>query len=234
MIPCRCGIAVLAVLATMNARAAEQLDQFEKTVSKQVAAHYLVVTPKEYDPAKQYPLLIFLHGRGEQGDDPELLKIHGPFKMVEELGLDLIIVAPQSPKDERWDIDVLDAFVDDVLEKYPVDRDRVYLTGLSMGGEGAWYLAIRRPDTFAAVAPICGVSAPSKAAALRDVPIWTFHGAKDSTIRVSETTNMVAALKALGGNVRETIYEDIGHASWKPAYADPEFYRWLLSQSKSR
>lgn len=217
-----------------HARAAEDLDRFEATVSKQVGSHYLVVTPDKYDPKREYPLLIFLHGRGEQGEDVELLKFHGPYEMVEKLGLELIIVAPQSPKDQRWDIDMLSAFVDDVIAKYPIDKNRVYLTGLSMGGEGAWRLAIHRPETFAAVVPICGVSAPSQAARIRDVPIWVFHGAKDPVVPVRETTRMVDALKAAGSNVRVTVYEDEGHLSWKPAYNDPKLYEWLMSQSREK
>ena len=223
---------LMMATVAINAQATEELDRFEASVTKQVGSHYLVVKPQGYDPKREYPLLIFLHGRGEQGDDVELLKFHGPYNMVEKLKLDLIIVAPQSPQDQRWDIDMLDAFVDDVLEKYPIDKNRVYLTGLSMGGEGAWYLAIRRPSTFAAVVPICGVSAPSQAAKIRDVPIWVFHGAKDPVVSVRETTRMVDALKAVNGNVRVTIYEDEAHLSWKPAYDSPKLYEWLMSQSK--
>lgn len=226
------GSLFIVAAVAVNALAAEDVDRFETTITKQVASHYLVVTPKGYSAEKQYPLLIFLHGRGEQGDDIQLLKFHGPYKMVEKLGLEVIIVAPQSPQDKRWDIDMLDAFVDDVLEKYPIDKKRVYLTGLSMGGEGAWKLAIRRPDTFAAVAPICGVSAPSQALEIRNIPIWAFHGAIDPVVPVRETTRMVDALKALDANVKVTIYADVGHNSWEPAYNDPDFYKWLMSHSK--
>jgi len=226
---------LLISVTTMNAHSAEEVDRFAATVTKQVASHYLVVKPKGYSPEKKYPLLIFLHGRGEQGDDIELLKVHGPYKMVEKLGLDLLIVAPQSPQDERWDIDMLDAFVDEVIEKYPIDKSRVYLTGLSMGGEGAWGLAIRRPETFAALVPICGGwSSPSKAERLRNVPVWAFHGAKDSFVPVGESKKMVNALKALGADARLTVYEDVGHHSWKPAYENPELYKWLLSHSKEK
>jgi len=128
---------------------------------------------------------------------------------------------------------MLDAFVDEVLEKFPVDKNRVYLTGLSMGGEGAWRLAIRRPETFAALVTICGSwSSPSKAERLRQVPVWAFHGKIDSVVPVAETKKMVEALKSLGADARLTVYDGVGHASWKPAYENPELYKWLLSHSK--
>ncbi len=226
----------LFLVTTMtNAHATEEVDRFSTTVSKQVASHYLVVKPRDYSPDKKYPLLIFLHGRGEQGDDIDRVKIHGPFKMVEQLGLELLVIAPQSPQDERWDIDMLDAFVEEVIQKYPVDKNRIYLTGLSMGGEAVWRLAIRRPETFAAIAPICGGwSSPSQAERLRNVPVWAFHGAKDSTVLLQESKKMLAALEAFGADVRLTVYEDIAHASWKPAYKDPELYQWMMSHSKGK
>ena len=207
------------------------IDRFETTITKKVASHYLVVKPDGYDESKTYPLLIFLHGRGEQGTDTTKLTIHGPYEKVKELGLDVIIVAPQSPQDERWDIDMLEAFVDDVIEKYPVDRNRLYLTGLSQGGEGAWKLAIRRPNTFAALVPICGVGQPSLANKIAHVPTWVFHGDQDATIRLGESTNMVEALKAAGGKPKFTVYEGVGHNSWTESYNNPELYMWMLSQT---
>ncbi len=224
-------IFLVTIAQVLTARGAEMTDRFETTITKQVSSHYLVVKPDGYDESKTYPLLIFLHGRGEQGDDLAKVTTHGPYEMVKKLGLEVIIVAPQSPLDERWDIDMLSAFVDAVLEKYPIDRQRVYLTGLSMGGEGAWRLAIRRPNTFAALVPICGVSQPSQAAKISHLPTWAFHGAKDSVIRVRETKKMIAAMQAAGGEPRMTIYDGVGHNSWKPAYDDPELYKWLMSQS---
>ncbi|NOY41765.1 MAG: phospholipase [Planctomycetes bacterium] len=224
-------IFLLTIAQVLTARGAEMTDRFEATVTKQVSSHYLVVKPDGYDESKTYPLLIFLHGRGEQGDDLAKVTIHGPYEMVKKLGLEVIIVAPQSPLDERWDIDMLSAFVDAVLEKYPIDRQRVYLTGLSMGGEGAWRLAIHRPNTFAALVPICGVGPSSQAAKISHLPTWAFHGAKDSVVRVAGTKKMIAAMQTAGGKPRVTIYDNVGHNSWKPAYDDPELYEWLLDQS---
>ncbi|MCH8840833.1 MAG: prolyl oligopeptidase family serine peptidase, partial [Planctomycetes bacterium] len=210
----------------------ESAQRFEKTITKEVAAQYLVVKPKDYDAREKYPLLIFLHGRGEQGDQLDLVKRHGPFKKIAELGLPLLIVAPQSPQDEWWDIDMLEALVEEVIDDLDVDEDRVYLTGLSMGGSATWRLAARRPGWFAAIVPICGRSVPSKAARLRNMPVWVFHGARDRTVPVKETTDMVDALHKVGSDPRLTIYPEARHNAWTQTYNNPELYEWLLSHRR--
>ncbi len=226
-----CLIFVALGMAT-TASAEESAERFEKTISKKVSAQYLLVKPKDYDDDEEYPLLIFLHGRGEQGDDLNRVKIHGPFKKIAELGLPLLVVAPQSPKDEYWDVDMLEALVEEVIDDLDVDEDRVYLTGLSMGGSGTWRLAARRPDLFAAIVPICGRRSTSKAPRLKDLPMWVFHGAKDRTIPVRESTEMVEAIRQAGGDPRLTIYPDAHHNSWTETYNNPELYEWLLSQRR--
>lgn len=211
---------------------AESAEHFEATITKQVATNYLVVKPADYDPAEKYPLLIFLHGRGEQGSDLERVKIHGPFKKIAELNLPMLAVAPQSPLDEWWDVDMLDAFTEEIIDELNVDDDRVYLTGLSMGGSATWELALRRPQRFAAIAPICGRTAPSKAERLRHLPIWVFHGARDRTIPVKETERMVDALQSADIDVRVTIYPKAFHNSWTETYNNPKLYDWLLRQER--
>ena len=168
-----------------------------------------------------------------RGDNLNKVQVHGPFKKATELGLPIIIVAPQSPQDEWWDVDSLSALVDHLLETLPVDKSRVYLTGLSMGGHGTWKLATHRPEVFAAIAPICGYSMPSHAPTLRDVPVWIFHGAKDTVIKLEESTNMADALYAAENNARLTIYPQAGHDSWTETYNNPKLYEWLLSHRKS-
>jgi len=210
----------------------ESAQRFEKTITKEVAAQYLVVKPKDYDGREKYPLLIFLHGRGEQGDQLDLVKIHGPFKKIAELELPLLIVAPQSPIDEPWDIDMLEALVEEVIDDLDVDEDRVYLTGLSMGGSGTWRLAARRPDLFAAIVPICGWRSTSKAPRLKDLPTWVFHGAKDHTVPVKHSTDMVEAIRHAGGDPRLTIYPEAHHDSWTETYNNPELYEWLFSHRR--
>lgn len=206
--------------------------RFERTIQRNVSLGYRTVTPVKFDPQQKYPLLLFLHGRGEQGDDLDKVQIHGPFKKVAELGLPLIIVAPQSPLDEWWQADELSALTDHLLETLPIDRSRVYLTGLSMGGQGTWRLAMHRPELFAAIAPICGFGRPNDAAKLKHVPTWIFHGGRDDVINYRESTTMADALYRVGNNARLTIYPDAGHDSWTETYNDPKFYEWLLSHRK--
>ncbi len=226
------GLILGTFLLTSHVMAFESSDSFQTTIRKEVGANYLVVKPQDYDEGEKYPLLIFLHGRGEQGEDLDRVKIHGPFKKVAELGLPVIIVAPQSPQDEWWDVDMLEAFTEHVIDEFNVDKDRVYLTGLSMGGSGTWQLATRRPDLFAAIAPICGWSQPSKAERIKELPVWVFHGAKDTVVGPHESTNMVDALYKVDNDARLTIYPEAGHDSWSQTYDNPDFYGWLLSHRR--
>ncbi len=207
--------------------------EFKKTITKEVGLKYRTVLPADYDPQKNYPLILFLHGRGEQGDDLAKTQIHGPFKKVAELALPVIIVAPQSPQDEWWQADSLSALVDHLLETLPVDKSRVYLTGLSMGGQGTWLLAMHRPEVFAAIAPVCAFGKPGHAETLKDMPIWMFHGGKDDVIHYRESTEMASALYKVGNDARLTIYPDANHDSWTETYNNPEFYEWLLSHEKA-
>ena len=189
--------------------------EFKVEVTRKVRLGYLVHLPTGYgdDPEKKWPLIFFLHGRGERGDDLELLKKHGIAKVVE--------------------VDALNALLDEVLDKYNVDEDRVYLTGLSMGGSGSWHLVAAHPDRFAAVAPICGgYGDPLAAPLIKDVPIWVFHGARDTTVALARSQSMVDALKAVGGNVRFTVYPDAEHDSWTQTYDNPELYEWFLQHRR--
>ena len=142
-------------------------------------------------------------------------------------------MAPQTPIDERWDIDILSALVDYILDELPVDRQRVYLTGLSLGGFATWELALRRPEVFAAIAPICGHGKPSHAAKLKTMPVWAFHGAKDPVVSLRGMADMINALYQAGGNPRFTVYPDAEHDSWTDTYSNPELYKWMLSHRKA-
>ncbi len=122
--------------------------------------------------------------------------------------------------------------LNEIEDTHKIDKTRVYLTGLSMGGYGAWMLGIASPERFAAVVPICGGGQPSLACALKDVPIWAFHGSADPVVPVSETQKMVRALEACGGNVKFTIYPGVTHDSWSQTYADDALWQWLFEQEK--
>jgi predicted peptidase len=191
-------------------------------------------------PGTGWPLLLFLHGAGERGDDLELLLQHGIPRLIEE-GTELPFVAasPQCPAGTFWykRLTGLRSLVDELVATRSIDAGRLYLTGLSMGGYGCWHLAARHPELFAAMVPICGGGLsshgfPARARALRELPIWAFHGRQDNVVPPEETTRLVDELRACDGKVRLTLYEGVGHDSWTRTYADPELYRWLLAQRR--
>jgi predicted peptidase len=198
-----------------------------------IEMRYLLYLPREYDTKESWPLLLFLHGSGERGDDLELVKVHGPPKLI-AAGKDFpfIVVSPQCPKEQWWEPIELVALLDDVGLRYKVDADRVCVTGLSMGGFGTWRLAAYAPDRFAAIAPICGGGEPSWAKKFASVPTWAFHGALDEGVPLDRSGEMVVALKKKGGNPKLTVYPEAGHDSWTEAYDNLELYTWLLAQKR--
>ena len=212
-------------------------------VTKSLRLPYLLGLPDGYgaEPERTWPLILFLHGAGERGDDLTLLRKHGLAKVLEERqDLPLICVSPQCPADNWWSdhIDALDALLNEMTSAYAVDLDRIYLTGLSMGGYGAWHLAVTYPGRFAAVVPICGggpwpYGFPERVCVLKDTPVWAFHGAKDDVVPLRESEVLVQALKGCGGEVRFTVYPDAAHDSWTQTYDDPELYAWLLAHKRS-
>jgi predicted peptidase len=196
---------------------------------------YLLSLPAEYSQSrKSWPLVLFLHGAGESGKDLNKVKTHGPPKIVEAKGpFPFILVSPQCPT-RGWNPDVLNALLDAVIKQYRVDKNRVYLTGLSMGGYGTWALATAHPEKFAAIAPICGGGDPADAKKLAKLPIWVFHGAKDPTVPIKRSEEMVEALNAAGAHPKFTVYPEAEHDSWTATYDNPEFYQWLLAQNRTR
>lgn len=196
--------------------------------------NYLLYLPETYPKRKElYPLLLFLHGSGERGNDLELVKTHGPPKLADTQDFPFIIVSPQCPPDQRWDIDLLHDVLVDIMAQYRVDPHRIYLTGLSMGGEGTWALAAAYPEYFAAIAPVCGKGDTLTVTRLIDIPVWNFHGALDPDVPIQRSHEMVRALKDAGGNVKFTIYPDATHDSWTETYNKEELYEWFLEQSKN-
>jgi predicted peptidase len=208
---------------------------FEAQIRVTARFDYLLFLPKDYAKSKQrWPLILFLHGAGEAGTNLASLKILGPPRIVESRpDFPFILVSPQTPV-RNWNPDKLNALLDEVIRKYRVDKDRVYLTGASMGGTGTWALAAEHPEKFAAIAPLCGSGNPADAPKLARLPIWVFQGAKDPVVHLATAEKMVDAVKAAGGNVKFTVYPDAGHDIWTRTYDDPELYRWLLEQKRSR
>jgi len=203
---------------------------------KKARVHYLQSLPAGYDKAPKHPLMIFLHGMGERGNNLDRVKVHGPPKIVSKSNTTpFIIVSPQCPKTEWWKIEKLSKLLDHILATTKTDPDRVYLTGLSMGGFGTWGWAAKEPGRFAAAIPICGGGNPKIAKQLVKLPIWAFHGDKDRTVPPSRSQVMVDAIKKAGGTkARLTIYPGIGHNSWTKTYNNPEIYKWLLSHKRAK
>jgi predicted peptidase len=215
----------------------QQAHAFDATITKPVRLNYLIYLPKGYgeNPDEKWPFILFLHGMGERGDDLELVKKHGIPKLLDTRDdFPFVVISPQCPPDGWWgeEVDALNALLDEALANYAIDPKRVYLTGMSMGGYGAWQLASLYPERFAAVVPICGGGNPAAASRLKDVPVWAFHGAKDAIVLLSESEKMVAGMRAVGGNVRFTVYPEADHDSWTLTYDNPELYEWLLQQRR--
>jgi CubicO group peptidase (beta-lactamase class C family)/pimeloyl-ACP methyl ester carboxylesterase len=194
---------------------------------------YVIYLPQDYDAQTNVPLLLFLHGSGERGQDLEKVKLHGPPKLIAQgKEFPFMVVSPQCATGGGWNTDQLVALLDHIEEKYKVDPDRIYVTGLSMGGYGTWSLAAKIPDRLAAIAPICGGGDVAAAASLTKLPTWVFHGAKDNVVPVANSQDMVDAIKQLGGEPKLTIYPELEHDSWTVTYENPEFYAWLLAQKR--
>jgi predicted peptidase len=213
--------------------------QHAQTFEKITKLDYLLYLPPDYNKQadQKWPLILFLHGSGERGSDVTVVKKHGPPKIVENepdspLAKQFIVVSPQCPAEKHWNTDDLTALLDEISAKYRVDADRVYLTGLSMGGFGAWALAAETPKRFAAIAPMCGGGTPSTADRLKNLPIWVFHGEEDPAVPIKRSEEMVDALKALGADVKFTRYPGVGHDCWTQSYANPELYAWFLSHKR--
>lgn len=200
-----------------------------------VTTKYLLFLPKDYsDNDKKYPLILFLHGAGESGNELEKVKVHGPPKIVDSKpDFPFIVVSPQCAV-RPWNPEQLNSLLDEIIKTERVDTDRVYLTGLSMGGYGTWALAALHPERFAAIVPICGGGNPNDASKLKDLPTWVFHGAKDEAVPLSRSEEMVAAIKSAGGEPKFTIYPEAGHDSWTETYNNEELYKWLLEQSLAK
>lgn len=199
--------------------------------------HYWLALPPESEkkPEGGWPVMFFMHGAGERGAKLDLVKKHGPPKLVgktKELNK-FIIVSPQCPEGRWWDTVALKGLIDHTLSTQAADKDRVILTGLSMGGFATWSLLAAHPDLAAAAAPICGGGDPAKAASFKHVPIHCFHGAKDTVVVQKKSDDMIEALKKAGGKPEYTVFPDAAHDSWTPAYNDAKLYTWMLEQKRA-
>ena len=222
---------------------------FHKRVTQSLDYQYLLFLPRDYAAKadKRWPLILFLHGAGERGSDVWKANLHGPGKFIaRHPEFPFVVVSPVCPAGRVWSVKILTALLDETVKKYRIDTNRLYLTGLSMGGFGAWDLALSDPARFAAVIPIAGggsdgamiltrvgYATPEYAAALRSLPVWAFHGGKDPVVPLDEAERMIAALKSIGAaEVKLTVYPEAGHDSWAKTYDNPEIYDWLLQHKR--
>jgi predicted peptidase len=220
---------------------------------------YRVFVPKGWSSKKSLPVILFLHGAGERGDD-NLTQTRvglGPAILRQQDSFNSIVVMPQCPANRWWSEPDMQALalksLDQTAKEFRADASRTYLTGLSMGGYGSWTMAASNPKKFAAIVVVCGGVRPppglnlpqammgfaaeadpygAVASRVGKTPVWVFHGDADLAVPVTESRNMDEALKAAHGDVRYNEYPGVGHNSWDKAYAEPELFSWLMSQHK--
>ena len=225
---------IITLLATFFSFA--QTDVIGKIKTKSIAKHELsYALHRPENTREKKPLIIFLHGSGERGTDIEKVKVHGPFKFLKINELDSYVLAPQCPENEYWDSEVLYQLILKIQKENNIDSNRIYLTGLSIGGWGAWNLAFAHPEMFAALVPIAGfvdrvpMIENCKIAA---IPIRIFHGLVDDVVDVNYSISIYKKLKTCNSNIELTIFDDAGHDSWTRVYDNKEIYEWMFQQIK--
>jgi predicted peptidase len=253
--PCECLLCFLLLACVANAVGAAD-DDFEARVFQGTESQTLpfrLLKPQNYDPQKSYPLILFLHGAGERGEDnkAQLLHVVGVFASQENREkYPCFVVAPQCPEGKRWvEVDwaakshtqpkepsapmaLTVELVKQLQKEFHLDPQRQYVIGLSMGGYGAWDILTRYPNMFAAGVPICGGGDENTAPRIAKLPIWVFHGEVDSVVPTIRSKNMIAALERAGGQPRYTEYPKCDHNSWTPAIQEPDLLPWLFSQKR--
>ncbi len=228
---------VVAGCATIGGGGSAETGMLSKTITVDgVERTYVVYVPPAYDPSERWPVVMFLHGAGERGDDgvDQSTVGIGPAIEANPERFPCIVVMPQCPKNIMWTAryDEINGALDATLAEFNIDRSRMYLTGLSMGGYGTFMYGADNVDKYAAMAPICGGGRITDAAKLANVPMWVFHGDADPVVTPDKSRTMVEAIKAAGGDIQYTEYPGVGHNSWDNAYGDPELMSWMLSQTK--
>ncbi|HEY3171510.1 MAG TPA: PHB depolymerase family esterase [Thermoanaerobaculia bacterium] len=221
---CRCAAAAPRIPPRAARRQTEQTG---------AGLRYLLHLPAAYEDRPAWPLILFLHGAGERGNDLTLVLREGLPHLLETLpDFPFVVVSPQEARARRWTSDGLAALLDDVASRYRVDRARVYVTGLSSGASAALELAIQHPDRISAVAPVAFTAIPTDLCRMKDVPAWVFHNAADERVSVDRAKKLATELRACGGEVKLTIFPAEGHDAWTEAYRTHELYEWLLRQRR--
>ncbi len=245
---------MLATLVT-RAQRPDPRSQLEKRVYQNAQGEklpYRLLVPEGYDAQKRYPLILFLHGAGERGDDNEAQLKHAEvLRLASDPNHPCFLVAPQCPAGRKWvevpwdfrtphrtpeepslpmrlTMELLDA----LQQEFSIDPDRRYVTGLSMGGFGTLDLVVRRPKDFAAAVPICGGGDDARAAEIKHVAVWAFHGSNDPAVPVVRSRSFIEALRQAGAEPKYTEYAGAGHNVWSRAYREPELAHWLFQQRR--
>lgn len=210
----------------------------EKVISNEtsdIMYNFLVFFPLAYNKntiKKKWPLLVFLHGAFERGNNLDDLKREALPKLAVHEDFPFVIVAPQCPQHKHWIASQVLALTHKAIADYQIDTSQVYLTGLSMGGFATWQVATKYPNTYAAIIPVCGGGNPAYASKLVNLPIWAFHGEKDRVIPVEQSIEMIDAIHAAGGDAKLTVYPHAYHDAWTETYLNKEIYEWLLQHKK--
>ena len=231
------ALLLICIFVSATAAGEQTSENLNTKITLDVNYHYLLSKPEAYDAdqKRKWPLIVFLHGSGERGDNLEMVKKHGPPKLIDAgQKIEAIVVSLQCPQGQIWNPHAVKAVTDHLIKTLRVDADRVYLTGLSMGGFGTWETALEYPETYAAIVPICGGAGVRFVMAdrIKHLPVWIFHGAKDSVVEPSHSQKIYDALKKVGGDVKLTLYPNAGHDSWTAAYNDPELWKWIFAQKR--
>lgn len=256
------GFALTAILILPLSGAPVTYKDFQagSTMVEGQKVPFRLFVPKGYTPSKKYPLMVTLHGAGERGLDDSIQLIHYFSRIWADSAAQAIaptfVLAPQCPPDPmqwvttRWESGTYNfaqktmsvpmqgviKILDSLESKYSLDLSRIYASGLSMGGYGAWYLLMKYPDRFAAAVPVCGAADTTRAASIANVPIWAFHAADDNVVPVKGSREMINALQKVGGAPKYTEYptsQRVGHSSWAPAAETPGLVQWVYSHSRT-
>lgn len=226
---------ILVLLSSFLLYSQQMVKNFSTEIYKNVIINYLLYLPKDYTEKNKYPMVLFLHGSGERGNDISLVEKHGLPKLIKQgKNFPFIIVSPQCKDNTIWNdnLEELYLLVEHIKSKYSVDDKRIYCTGLSMGGFGTWAMAIRYPNLFAAIAPVCGGGISWQASTIKHIPIWAFHGDKDEAVPIIYQQLMIDELKKYNSDVKFTVYPNGQHNIWDITYNTDDLYEWLLSKSK--
>jgi len=252
---------LLLVFFMFNYLNSQDLNLYEKEsfVFENDTLNYRILKPLNYNPNKRYPVHLFLHGSGERGNDNSSQLTHGGKLFLKKENREKYnswVIFPQCSKNDRWpslssdqwnkiinnkiikpnkSLGLVIKLMDEFIEKKQVDKQRIYLSGLSMGGMGTFEILFRRPDMFAAATPICGNGIPQLAKLYAEkVPLWIFHGSDDNVVSPKYSLAMAKAIIEAGGSPKMTLYENTGHGSWNNAFAEKNFLKWIHSKSNKQ